>query len=227
MFPRIAGVRAAGAFRACRASGALRGIRGIRVFRGFRGCGGGLTVLELMFTVAIAATVTAIALPLVSSALDEIRTATAARYLAGQIMLARMEAVKRSAAVGLRFLPWEGDYVYARYADGNGNGIRRADITTGLDRSLAGPERLADKYPTVRFELLAGVPDLDGNAGGTRDGLRIGTARILTMNPNGTSSSGTLYVRGRGAQYAVRVFGATGRTRVLQYRRGEAAWISR
>lgn len=111
--------------------------------------------------------------------------------------------------------------------DGNGNGIRTTDIGQSLDPELATPERLSDKFPGTRFELMADIPDIDGNTGGTRDGVRVGSARILTLTPDGTSSSGTLYVRGRSAQYAVRVMGVTGRTRVLQYRPGEGAWIAR
>ena len=33
------------------------------------------------------------------------------------------------------------------------------------------------------------------------DGVRIGSARILTMSPSGTATSGTLYLQGRRAQY--------------------------
>lgn len=187
----------------------------------------GLTILELLFVIAIGLTLTAIAIPLVGSSLDAIKTMSAARYLEGRIMLARMQAISRSRAVGLRFQAADGDYLYAAYADGNRNGIRSADIAQGIDPPLGDAERLTDKYGGVRLELMAGVPEIDGSDAGTRDGLRIGTARILTMNPDGTSSSGTIYVRGRHTQYAVRVFGVTGRTRVLQYRNGEAAWISR
>lgn len=187
----------------------------------------GLTVLELLFAIAIGITLTAVAIPLLGSSLDGIRTRSAARYVEGRIMLARMEAIKRSQAVGLRFQASDGDYLFAPYADGNANGIRSIDIALGVDRPLMEAERIGDKYGGVRFELMAGVPDVDGNVAGTRDGVRIGNARILTMSPDGTSSSGTLYVRGRHTQYAVRVFGVTGRTRVLQYRSGEAAWTAR
>lgn len=187
----------------------------------------GLTVLELLFVIALGVTLTAVAVPLLGSGLDAIRTMSAARYLEGRIMLARMQAIKSSRAVGLRFQAWAGDYWYATYADGNRNGIRTADIAQGIDAPLGDAERLRDKYGGVRLELMAGVPEIDGSDAGTRDGLRIGAARILTMNPDGTSSSGTIYVRGRHTQYAVRIFGVTGRTRVLQYRSGEAGWISR
>lgn len=187
----------------------------------------GLTLLELLFVIAIGATLAAIALPLTGNALDEIRTRTAARYLEGQIMRARMDAIKRSRAVGLRFEPWNGGYLFGVYVDGNGNGIRTTDIAQGLDPELATPERLSDKFPGTRFELAPDIPDIDGNTGGLRDGLRIGTARILTLTPDGTATSGTFYVRGRRAQCAVRVMGVSGRTRVLQYRPGEGAWIPR
>jgi hypothetical protein len=48
------------------------------------------------------------------------------------------------------------------------------------------------------------------------------------MNPNGSSSSGTLYVHGRErSQYAVRVLGATGRVRVMKYEPQRRRWVAR
>lgn len=59
------------------------------------------------------------------------------------------------------------------------------------------------------------------------DGVRIGTSRMLTLGPDGTATSGTLYVQGRKGQYAIRVLGATGRTRVLRFDAGARQWVSR
>ncbi len=191
-----------------------------------RGGTGGLTVLELMFTVAVLSTLTAIAIPLTQDTMERMRTAMAARYVSGLIMGSRVSAVSRSAAVALRFEPFDGDYYFGSVLDGNGNGIRTAEIRLGIDRPLTPPERLRDKFPGVSFAIDDGIPDLDGVSGGRRDGLRIGSARILTLTPDGTATSGTLYVCGRRGQYAVRVLGATGRTRVLQYRTGERAWVA-
>lgn len=147
------------------------------------------------------------------------------RYVEGRIIDARMEAVKRSTAVALRFELFEGEYLYRTYVDGNGNGVRTADIQRGTDRALTALERLGDNFPGVRFALIPAVPDLDGSASG--DAVRVGASHILTMAPNGTSSSGTLYIRGRSGQFAVRVLGATGRTRVLRYDTGAGRWIAR
>jgi hypothetical protein len=187
----------------------------------------GLTLVELLFAIAVGVTVTGIALPMTNEVMHEFRSAGAARYLAGRIMSIRMEAVRRSAAVALRFEAVGADYAYAVFMDGNGNGIRSADIDSGIDRRLTPFERVGDKFPGVRFELPHGTPDADGAVTASQDGVRIGTARILTMSPDGSCTAGTLYLRGRRGQYAVRVLGATGRTRVLYFHPGEASWISR
>src|SRR4029453_17248646 len=105
--------------------------------------------------------------------------------------------------------------------------VRTAEVYSGVDRPIGAFERLGEKFPDVRFELAADVPDADGSPGTGTDGVRIGSARILTMGTDGTATSGTLYIRGRRGQYAVRVLGVTGRTRMLQYLPGNRSWLSR
>jgi type II secretory pathway pseudopilin PulG len=193
-----------------------------------RAAGAGFTLIELLLFIAIAATFLGMTVPLVTSALDEMRTAMAARYLAGRILAARLDALQRSACVGFRFEPAGSDYSFATYADGNQNGLRTAEITSGTDPIVTTGERLADRFSSVRFGLMPAVPDLDGaRQMADTDGVRIGSPKILTLSPDGTASSGTVYVRGTRAQYAVRVLGATGRTRVFHYQRGAQQWVSR
>jgi type II secretory pathway pseudopilin PulG len=187
----------------------------------------GASYLELLFALAVAGTVTATAIPLVGNAMDEVRTGMAARYVAARIGATRLDAVRRSSSVALRFEPSGGDYTFAPYGDGNANGVRSADIRDGVDPVLGPFERLQDRFSGVRFELGLGLPDADGQSGTGQDGVRIGDPRILTMSSNGTASSGTLYIRGRRTQYAVRILGVTGRTRMLQYHPGNRSWTSR
>jgi Type II transport protein GspH len=175
---------------------------------------------------ALAGTLLALSIPLTQGAVEEARAAAAARHIAERIGLARVEAVRRSAAVALRFEPDVADYRFATHVDGNGNGLRTAEISNGTDLSLGDTERLRDKYPGVRFGLLAALPDLDG-ARGNVDGVRIGSSGILTLSPDGSATSGTVYVCNARSQYAVRVLGATGRTRVFHYDTGAGRWISR
>jgi hypothetical protein len=110
--------------------------------------------------------------------------------------------------------------------DGNDNGLRTAEIQRGVDLTISTPQPLAWQYPGVTFGLLSGAPEVDGAAASSADGVRVGVSRILSMNPNGSSSSGTLYVHGqKRSQYAVRVYGATGRVRVFKYDWNGKRWM--
>ena len=65
-------------------------------------------------------------------------------------------------------------------------------------------------------------------AAGERDPIRIGSSQIVTFTPIGTATSGTVYLHGRGVtQYAVRVLGVTGRTRVMRFDPGAGEWIAK
>jgi hypothetical protein len=186
----------------------------------------GFTVIELLFAIAAGVAVAALAIPIGGDALDDMRTRGAARYLAGRVAAARLGAVNRSRATGLRFLTASPDYAFAAFVDGNGNGVRTADIQAGIDTPLGPARQLGFDFRSVHFGLALGLPDVDGVRNTSSDGVRIGTPRILTMSPDGTATSGTLYVQGVRAQYAVRVLGATGRTRVLKYESGSRSWVS-
>jgi len=184
----------------------------------------GFSLLELLLVTSIIATLSMVSIPLTAATLDEVRTAMAARYLEGRIMNARMTAIRRSTKVALRFEAVDDDYRYGEYWDGNGNGVRSAEIASGLDPEIARAEFLRRHFAGVTFGLHAGMADVDGDRSTTTDGVRIGSSRILTLGPDGTATSGTLYVRGRRGQFAVRILGATGRTRVMRFDPGSGQW---
>jgi len=188
----------------------------------------GISTLELLFTTGLVATLAAMALPSFSRAIDEARALGAARYVAGRLREARMEAVKRSANTAIRFA-WDADgYTYSVHLDGNGDGVRRQDIDRGVDVELRPPERLAMHFPRVEFGATADVPAPDpGSTPPGDDPIRIGSTDLLAFTPLGTATSGSLYLRGSGgAQYVVRVLGETGRVRVLVFDRARRRWRS-
>ena len=187
----------------------------------------GATLLDVTFALTIGATVTAISIPAVAALVDDMRAAMAARYVAARIGALRVDAVRRSDAVALRFEPVGEDFRFAACADGNGNGVRSTELRDGVDPVLAPFERLRDTFPGVRFGLMPGIPDADGQSATGEDGVRVGSSRLLSMSSDGTATSGTLYIRSRRQQYAVRILGATGRTRMLQYRADTRAWLAR
>jgi hypothetical protein len=179
----------------------------------------GYSLAELAVTVGVVATVAAISVPAVGAGLDEARTAGAARYLAARLADTRMEAIQRSTEVAMRFASISRGYTYAVYADGNHNGVLARDVQDVVDLPIRGEERLSNHFRNVEFGTLPGLPAID--AGGTAPGtdpIRCGTSNSLSFSPLGTSSSGTVYLLGRSrSQYAVRVFGGSGKIRVYRF----------
>ena len=185
----------------------------------------GTTLLEMVFVSGVVATLGGIAVPQTLVALDDSRAAGAARYLSGRLQRARMDAVMRSADVAIKFTQTATGYSYTTYVDGNRNGVRTTDISKGVDRELLPAERLPDQFAGVDFGALPNLPPVDpgGTAPGT-DPVRLGSSNMASFSANGTSSTGTLYVRGRASQYAIRIYGETGKTRILKFETRTRQW---
>jgi type II secretory pathway pseudopilin PulG len=183
-------------------------------------------MIDLAVAVGLMATATATALPRMLTGLDEARVAGAARYLSARFYDTRIEAVTRSAEVALRFTPTNAGYVYAVYADGNGNGVLTRDIQGNIDRQIHPPEQLSSQFTGVDFGTLPGLPAIDaGSPAPGDDPIRFGVSNMVSFSALGSSSSGTLYVRSRGsAQYAVRVIGATAKVRIFRFDARSRRW---
>jgi len=132
----------------------------------------------------------------------------------------------QSTAVAAQFTQAAGSYAYAMYVDGNRNGVLTRDIQRGADRRLGAVERLSDQFTGVDFGAVPGLPAVD--SGGTPPGtdpIRLGAGNLVSFSAAGTSSSGSVYIRGRRtAQFVVRVFGETGKTRVLKFDGRSRQW---
>jgi type II secretory pathway pseudopilin PulG len=184
----------------------------------------GYSLLELVFAAGIVVTVSGMAAPGLLSGLDEHRTAGAARYISARMQRARMDAVMRSVEVAIQFTQTGGGYTYAAYRDGNHNGVRTRDIQTGADPPVGAAERLPDHFSAVDFGVQAGLPAVDGGAPPGGDPIRLGASNLASFSSNGTATSGSVYIRGRHAQYVVRLFGTTGKVRILKFDRAANQW---
>ncbi len=170
----------------------------------------GYTLLELLFTIGLIALLSGIAVPAILRSIDRSRGLMAARYLASRMILARTQAVTWGAAVALRFEQTAGGLAFSTYRDGNRNGVLTVDIQRDVDTRIEPAVPLPERFPGVHIGLAPGVA--------VSDPLHIGRSTLLSFSPIGTATSGTVYVLGAdGTQWAVRVLGATGRTRVLRY----------
>ena len=186
----------------------------------------GYSLLELLAVMAIGVTLSAAALPEYLATVDDVRASGAAHHISGRLQRARMEAVMRSAMVGVQFTQTPAGYSYAVYLDGNRNGVLSRDIQRGVDRLVTAVERLPEQFAGIEFGAIPGLPPVDrgGPPPGT-DPIRLGSGNIATFSALGTSSTGTVYIRSRrDAQYAVRLFGETGKTRMLKFEPRTGQW---
>ena len=193
------------------------GEAGPRALAAHRGGRAGYSLLELVFVMGLVVTVSGMAAPQLLSGLDDHRTAGAARYISARMQRARMDAVMRSIEVAIQFTPTGSGYTYAAYRDGNHNGVRARDILTGADPPVGFTERLPDHFSAVDFGVQAGLPAVDGGTPPGGDPIKLGTSNLASFSSNGTATSGSVYIRGRHAQYVVRLFGTTGRVRILKF----------
>jgi hypothetical protein len=168
------------------------------------------------------------AIPLAHNSVDRSRAAGAASYVAGRLALARFEAVRRSAYVAIRFLEQSDGYWLQTYVDRNRNGVLSSDIAGGVDLPISAAERIDYHFPDVAFGIQPSVTGIDPGPFNASDPVQIGSTALLSFSPTGSSTSGTLFIRGRrGHQFAVRVLGATGRTRILEFSFGAGTWLNR
>src|SRR4029079_8613930 len=99
------------------------------------------------------------------------------RYLAARLADARIRAIRRSSAAGLRFQPASPDYLVTAVADGNGNGLRSVEIQRRIDRTVSEAEAIGWHFTDVSFGILENVPDADGQPANGSDGVRGSSSR--------------------------------------------------
>jgi hypothetical protein len=186
----------------------------------------GYSLIELMFALGVMVMLAGIAIPQILAALDDYQAYGAVRYLSGRLHETRMMAVTRTVNTAMRFTNAGGSYAYGVYVDGNRNGIRSADIADGVDPEIQRQERLSDLFPGVDFGAVPGLPSVEpGSPPPGNDPIRFGSTSMAVFNPLGTSTPGSLYIRGRrDSQYAVRLFGQTGKIRVLKFNPRTRMW---
>lgn len=161
-----------------------------------------------------------------------LRAALAVRSAAGEVRVAfyraRAEAISRGRMVGLKFRKNGDRHEWVLYRDGNGNGIRNAEIAGGVDRPLG------VRFPWSRNDVVPGI--LTGNLvpdpgqpgqylGRTNDPIRFNASDICSFSPMGESTPGSVYLwDGHDRMAVVRVFGRSAKVRTLYHRRGERDW---
>ena len=187
----------------------------------------GYTLIDTIVTAGLCAVMGSMALPMIGRAMERERTIIGTQYLAGQMQRARLESLKRARSVAVR-LELVGDRCSVQlFVDGDGDGVLQADINHGVDPPLTPMEFIDVHARDVSLRINQPVTDAGGSGALSPgdDPLRIGGTALLSFSPLGSATAGTMYVAARrGPQMAIRVFGGTGRVRILTFDAQARQW---
>ncbi|MEJ2084558.1 MAG: hypothetical protein P8Y44_02630, partial [Acidobacteriota bacterium] len=192
---------------------------------------GGFTLLEALVVLGLVVTLGVAATPPLLRWSNGLRVRLAADELVGVLRVARMAAIRYSAKVGVKFQPGAGDATRFRlYRDGDGDGVRSRDIETGTDPPLQPPRDLAHVGRQIRFGFPQGVVPRDPSNPSRRldrldDPIRFNRSDIASFDNFGGSTPGSLYITdGLHHLAAVRVYGRTGKVKVICYDIEREVW---
>ncbi len=192
----------------------------------------GAALLEVLFALGLLALMLGLGTGASRSFQTHVLNVGAARWVRTLVRTARLHAVREGVHAALAFEAENtGEYRVTIYADGNGNGVRWAEVRSGVDPPLSTPARSSDRFAATAIRIDRDVPSVDGG-GSLRAGnspVRLsGGSMLLSLGPTGTATAGTVYVSGaQGAVLAVRTTAATGRVRLFEFVEATASWVER
>jgi type II secretory pathway pseudopilin PulG len=162
----------------------------------------GFSLLEAVLTMAIAGLVLGMAVPALGRWRDRAALQSAAARLVREVR-------------------------YSLYRDGDGDGVRMADLLAGVDPKVEGPYAIGREIGPVDFGLpgpIASIPPSSGQLD-PADPVQLGATDILSLSPLGTATSGTLYLQGmEGRVIGAVVYGPTARVRLWIYNPATRGW---
>jgi prepilin-type N-terminal cleavage/methylation domain-containing protein len=190
----------------------------------------GFQLVELVVVLAVLAIGAFVLVPPLMSLSARLRVDLAAHELAATLREARWLAQRHGTHVAVKFFPQRGRVAFACYRDGDGDGVRNADINSGVDPQLTPPRLLAHWRGRLGFGFPPGRPPRDPadparRLGRLTDPIRFNDSDLASFSALGTSTPGSLYVTdGRRELAVVRLLGLTGKVRVMRWDPDADAW---
>jgi type II secretory pathway pseudopilin PulG len=190
----------------------------------------GASLVQLLVVIVLIGMVTALVAPAAAEMVADARAAAGARELASVLQSMRWKAVAANRSHGLFFALDVDGWHWFVVRDGNGNGLRTAEVRSGTDLTISGPHRLEYRVSGLYLgfppaESIPALPPRSGNIADLTDPVKFGPSNLISFSPLGTASSGTLYLTDRRhALRAVVLFGPSVRVRVWRFDTREARW---
>jgi len=189
----------------------------------------GFSIPEVLVVLLLLGLGVLVSVPVLARMRSGVRTAAAAREVAVGFQALRWKSVATGRAHGWFFQRDAAGWSWSEVRDGNGNGLRSAEIRDGTDRVLAGPYRLSARVAGVDPGFPEGlavrrIPPRAGWLSALDDPVKFGRADLISFGPTGSCSSGTLYLSDGTSLFAVVLFGPTSRSRIWSYDTNLLRW---
>ena len=158
-----------------------------------------------------------------------------ASQIVSEIRLHRSETVASGVGRAMVFARRsDAEWTITVVLDGDGDGVRADDRRRGIDRIVDGPQAVTDRFGGARLGFhpsltqLRSPPPTSAPLGDLDDPVRLGLGDVISFNPRGTITSGTIYLTdGSERQLAVVLYGQTARLRLWEYDLSLGRWKAR
>lgn len=188
----------------------------------------GVSLSELLIAVAVIGLMAGVTLPSFNVYRRKAAVVAAADVLRSVFREVRSAAVARGHNCGAKFVSNGTTWMYSIYVDTNGDGVTTADITSGVDRRIAGPFALDSRLvPATIAVPPMKVRDPDGDWMYPTDSpVQFNRSAICSFSPIGSGTPGSIYLSdGVSTFYAARVYGASGKVRLVRYDAPTGKWV--
>ena len=184
----------------------------------------GFSLVDLLVATAVAAISLLGATPPLLRLVRGTTVELAAEEIVGALRESRAFAIRQSANVGIKFrVGADGRAAWALYLDGDGDGVRTADIDSGVDPQAAPFRSLGQFGATARLGFPPGRAPRDPSNPRKRmtdlgDPIRFNNSDIASFSPLGSATPGSVYVTdGINRLLCVRIDSRSSRARVLRW----------
>lgn len=187
----------------------------------------GFSPPEVCAVVAIIGVLALCAVPAFASYRRRASMAAAAAELRSIVRGVRARAIARNRHCGVKFMKTGREWTYSLYEDGDGDGIHTDDIERGTDRRYFGPAIVMPSAHLATIGLLSTtVRDPEGDLLlPTASAVQFNRSAICSFSPTGSGTPGSVYLIDQAGQlFVARVYGASGRVRVLRYQAMRQKW---
>ena len=151
----------------------------------------GWSLIDSIVTLALLGITLSWAVAIAGRVVADTHTAAAAREFAVLFQALRWTSISENRHVGLFFEPSGSSWQWWKVRDGNGNGLRSAEIRNGTDVKTSGPHRLEASHRGTHLGFPAGwsVPGIPPRRGvlDVNDPIRFGRCRSTDMQHRGTA----------------------------------------